>query len=281
MLKIEGVKKKYKNFELDCSLEVADGNITGLIGQNGAGKSTAFKAALGLIKIEDGSISIFGKDISELTTEDKEKLGVAILNAGFSEYLTVGDIIKILRNTYKSFDEKYFTEQAERFQLPLNKKIMQFSNGMKAKLRVLTAISHDAKLLILDEPTAGLDVVARDEILEILRDFMEADENRAILISSHISSDLEKLCDDIYMIHEGKIVLNEETDVLHDEYAVLKVDEAQYEAIDKEYILRVIKESYGYNCLTNQKHFYAENYPHITIENGTIDELLTMMIRGR
>ena len=137
--------------------------------------------------------------------------------------------------------------------LPLNKRLKDFSTGMKAKLKVIAAISHNAKLLILDEPTAGLDVIARDELLEMLRDFMEADSEHAILISSHISSDLEALCDDLYMIHDGKVILHEDTDVLLSEYAVIKADESAYNKLDKQYILHVKKESYGDSCLTEPK----------------------------
>ena len=168
----------------------------------------------------------------------------------------------------------------QRFQLPLDKMIKDFSTGMKAKLKVLIAISHNAKLLILDEPTAGLDIVARDELLDMLREFMEKDEGRSILMSSHISSDLESLCDNIYMIHDGKIIFHEDTDVLLSDYALLKVDEKQYNELDKQFILRFKKEAYGYSCLTNQKQYYIENYPKIAIEKGTIDEVITMMIRG-
>lgn len=135
------------------------------------------------------------------------------------------------------------------------------------------------KLLILDEPTAGLDVIARDELLELLREFMEQDEERSVLISSHISGDLESLYD-LYMIQDGKIVLHEDTDVLLSEYALLKVDEEQYEKLDKQYILRVKKETYGYSCLTNQKQFYIENFPKIAIEKGTVDEVISLMVRG-
>ena len=151
---------------------------------------------------------------------------------------------------------------------------------MKAKLKVLVAISHNARLLLLDEPTAGLDVIARDELLDLLRSFMEQDEERSILISSHISGDLESLCDDLYMIHDGKIVLHEDTDVLLSDYALLKVNTEQYETLEKQYILKVKKESFGYCCLTDQKQFYLDNYPQIVIENGTIDNVITMMIRG-
>ena len=172
-------------------------------------------------------------------------------------------------------------KQTQKFQLPPDKKIKDFSTGMKAKLKVLVAISHDAKLLILDEPTAGLDVIARDEVLEMLREFMEKDEKRSILISSHISSDLETLCDDLYIIHDGKIILHEDTDVLLSDYALLKVDNEQYNKLDKQFIIRSKIEPYGHSCLTNQKQYYMENYPKIAIEKGTIDEVLTMMIRGR
>lgn len=280
MLKIEHLKKTYDNFSLDCSLEVRKGCITGLIGQNGAGKSTTFKAILGLISIDSGNITVLGKDIKKFTTKDKEELGIVLSDSGFSGYLRIKDIIPILQNMYEKFDKSFFLEQVQRFQLPLDKKLKDFSTGMKAKLKVLVAISHNAKLLILDEPTAGLDVIARDELLEMLREFMEANEEGSILISSHISSDLETLCDDLYMIHEGKIVLHEDTDVLLSDYALLKVDRKQYEELDKQFILRSKKESYGYSCLTNQKQYYMENYPKVAIEKGTIDEVITMMVRG-
>lgn len=280
MLKIEHLKKHYNNFSLDCSLEVIPGCISGLIGQNGAGKSTTFKAILGLISTDGGNITILGKDIKDFTAKDKENLGVVLADSGFSGYLNINDIIPILQNMYSKFDKNLFLEQIQKFQLPLNKQIKEFSTGMKAKLKVLVAISHNAKLLILDEPTAGLDVIARDELLEMLREFLEKDEERAILISSHISSDLESLCDDLYMIHEGKIILHEDTDVLLSDYALLKVDEKLYNALDKQFILRVKKEPYGYSCLTNHRQYYLENYPKIVIEKGTIDEVITMMIKG-
>lgn len=280
MLKIKNLKKNYGDFFLDCSLEVKSGQISGLIGQNGSGKSTTFKSILGLVYPDGGNISIFGKDYRNLTIEDKGKIGVVLSDSGFSGYLRIKDIIPVLENLYHTFDKSFFLEQVQRFQLPLDKQIKDFSTGMKAKLKVLVAISHNAKLLILDEPTAGLDVVARDELLEMLREFMEKDENRSILISSHISSDLESLCDDLYMIHDGKIILHEDTDILLSDYGLLKVNKDQYDEIDKQYILRVKKESFGYSCLTNQKQFYVENYPTITVEKGTIDEVITMMIRG-
>lgn len=280
MLKIEHLKKSYENFSLDCSLEVKRGHVTGLIGQNGAGKSTTFKAILGLISYEHGDITILGKPLAQFTAKDKQDLGVVLSDSGFSGYLTINDILPIMENLYKNFDKSFFLEQVEKFQLPCDKKIKDFSTGMKAKVKVLTAISHHAKLLILDEPTAGLDVIARDELLELLRDFMAKEDGNSILISSHISSNLESICDDLYMIHQGTIILHEDTDVLLSDYALLKVDDEAYAGLDKQYLLRSKKESYGYSCLTNQKQYYAENYPQIAIEKGTIDEVITMMIRG-
>lgn len=279
MLKLEHVKKQYKDFHLDCSLTVKPGMITGLIGANGAGKSTTFKAVLGLIRTESGSVELFGKRLEEITSEDKEWLGVVLADSGFSGYLSIRDLIPVLKAMYHQFDQTYFEEQCRRFELPMTKKIKEFSTGMKRKLQVLAAISHHADLLILDEPTAGLDVLARDEMLTMLREYMEI-EGRAILISSHISSDLEDFCDDIYMIDHGQVILHEETDTLLNEYGLLKVDGKQYESLDKTYVLRSRKETFGYSCLTNEKQFYQENYPDIVVEKGSIDELIMMMVRG-
>ena len=278
MLKVKHLKKNYASFSLDCSLEVKPGYVTGLIGQNGAGKSTTFKAILGLIQCDGGSIEIFGQ--SALNEEDKQLLGVVLSDSGFSGYLTISDIIPILENLYKRFDKSFFLRMVNQFELPKNKKIKEFSTGMKAKLKIIVAMSHQAQLLILDEPTAGLDVIARDELLDMMRDYMAEDDQRAILISSHISSDLETLCDDVYMIHNGQVIMHEDTDVLLSEYALLKVDDQQFEQLDKAYILKYKKQSYGNSCLTHQKQYYRENYPNIVLENSHIDDVMTMMIRG-
>ena len=278
MLKVKHLKKNYASFSLDCSLEVKPGYVTGLIGQNGAGKSTTFKAILGLIQCDGGSIEIFGQ--STLSEEDRQLLGVVLSDSGFSGYLTISDIIPILENLYKRFDKSFFLRMVNQFELPKNKKIKEFSTGMKAKLKIIVAMSHQAQLLILDEPTAGLDVIARDELLDMMRDYMAEDDQRAILISSHISSDLETLCDDVYMIHNGQVIMHEDTDVLLSEYGLLKVDDQQFEQLDKAYILKYKKESYGYSCLTHQKQYYRENYPNIVLENSHIDDVMIMMIRG-
>lgn len=280
MLTIQNLKKQYSHFQLDCSLDVKPGYITGLIGQNGAGKSTLFKAILGLIQPESGNITVLGKDIQHFTSQDKQKIGVVLADSGFSGYLCLNDIADILAKIYVNFDPAVFIQQCQHFQLPLNKKIKDFSTGMKAKVKILTALSHQAQLLILDEPTSGLDALTRDEILDLLRDYMLQKPDRSILISSHISSDLEHLCDDFYMIHQGHIILHEDTDVLLSDYAILKVNPEHFSKIDHQYLLKVKKEPYGYQCLTNHKQFYLENYPDTVAENGGIDHLIMMMIRG-
>ena len=233
--------------------------ITGLAGKNGAGKSTTFKAILGLIRADGGEVEVFGKKAADLRTEDREQMGVVLSDSGISEYLAVEDLIPVMKNLYTKFDEKSFRERCERFDLPYHKKIKEFSTGMKRKLQINLALSHEAKLLILD----------------MLREYMEPGD-RSILISSHIATDLEGFCDDIYLINDGKIVLHEDTDVLLGKYGVLKVTEEQYWKIDRKYIIAVRKEEYGYRCLTNEKQFYLENYPDIVVEKSGIDELILM-----
>lgn len=282
MLRLDKVKKHYKEFELDCSMEVQTGCVTGLIGKNGAGKSTTFKLILGLAYADSGTIKIFGKNYlpgKPVGAMEKGQIGVVLADSGFAGCLSIRNLPPMLGSMYPQFRQEYFLEKCKEFDLPLNQKIKEFSTGMKRKLQVLTAISHEAKLLILDEPTAGLDVVARDELLGLLREYMEQD-GRSILISSHISGDLESFCDDIYMIDDGKILLHEETDELLGSYALLKMTNDQYQKLDKKYIIRQKRESYGFSCLTSQKQFYMDNYPFLTVEKGSIDELIMMMVRG-
>ena len=280
MIKINQLKKSYPGFDLNVSMNIKKGLVTGLIGKNGSGKSTIYKSILDLIQIDGGSITILNKDKDDLSIEDKNKIGIVLSDSFYSSYLTIKDLKKILKASYLSFDDSYFTSKVNLCQLPWDKQIRSFSFGMKSKLKIICALSHNAQLLLLDEPTLGLDVIARDEILDLLREFMEKDENHTILISSHISNDLEHLCDDIYLIDEGQILLHEDTDVLLDEYAILKVNEAQYQQLDTSYLLRVKKEVYGFQCLTNERQYYVENAPEVVIEKASIDKILALMTKG-
>ena len=277
VIQLENAKKNYGSFELNCSMKLEPGCVTGLIGRNGAGKSTAFKLILGLIQADGGKITIDDKNAADLDSDTKRKLGVVLAESGFSGYLKIKDVAKILKAAYPSFKEDDFVSQCEKQGLPKDKQIREFSTGMKAKLKILAALSHDAEVLILDEPTSGLDVIAREEILDMLREYMKKEDN-SILISSHIASALEGLCDYVYMIENGQILLHEETGVILDEYGVLKVTAEQYAKLEKEYLLCAKEESYGYACLTAQKAFYQENYPDITIEKAGIDQVITLMI---
>ena len=279
MLKMTSVKKNYKDFTLDCTLEIKPGYVTGLVGRNGAGKTTAFKSVLGLISVDGGEIEIFGKKLSDFKSKDKEKIGVLLSDSGFSGELKVKDIIPVLSAVYSQFDKEDFLKKCKQMKLPLNKKIKEFSTGMKARLKLIIAITHNADLLILDEPTAGMDVMARESIIDMLREYMEQGE-RAILISSHISGDLEGLCDDIYMIDNGKIILHQDTDVILSSYGILKLRDEEYRKLDKSHILKIKKENFGVSCLTDEKQFYMDNYPGIVVERGGIDSVITMMIGG-
>ena len=279
LAELTDVRKQYGDFSLDCTMHLEEGRITGLIGKNGAGKSTIFKAILGLIHLDGGTVRIMGQPGVPLTVQQKEEIGVVLSDSTFSGYLTVKQIMRIMEKMYHTFNRDKFTDNCRKLSVPLDKKIREFSTGTRAKLKVLLALSYESRFLILDEATAGLDVTARDQILDLLREYMET-EGRGILISSHISSDLEGLCDDLYMIHNGKIVLHEDMDVLLAQYGLLKVDEKTFESLDKSYILCVVKENWGYSCLTGEKQFYMENYPGIAVERGSVDEIISMISKG-
>lgn len=281
MVSVKNLVKRYGDFCLDVSMEIPDGLVTGLIGKNGAGKSTVIKSILGLVKPDSGKVMVFGKEAGKLTPKEKENIGVALSDSGFSNYLTLEDVTKILCKMYGDFHESEFRALCKSQGLPFDKDLKNFSTGMKAKARVLVALSHKADLLIMDEPTSGLDIEARNEILDIMRDYLEENEKCSILITSHISSDLEGLCDDIYMIHEGKVILHEETDKIIGQYGLLKVEEAMYAKLDKSNIIKTKKTDYGYECFTSEKQFYIDNYPGLVVENGNIDELILMMTGGK
>lgn len=280
MLRIQGLKKHYPGFALEMDMEVAPGRITGLIGENGAGKTTLFKSILRLIAPDAGEIRLLGKDITAFTEADMQMLGVVLTDSCFSGWLSIADVRAVLKAFYPAFDEQGFREGCARFGLDEKKKVKDLSGGMKGKLKLLAALTHGAKFLVLDEPTAGLDVLARDDLLTMLREYVSADDERSVLISSHISTDLETLCDDFYMIHAGRLVLHEETDRLQSDYAVLKIDRDRYASFDKTHLLCAKEESYGYACLTDCRAYYQEHAPETVMERSGLDELIMLTIRG-
>lgn len=246
---ITGLNKSYKGFALkNVNLTLPKGYIMGFIGKNGAGKSTTMNCMLGIAKQDSGSIKIFDTDIACLTNEQKEKIGVVLDGNPFAEILNVKDIETILKNIYKNWDSEYFNTLRKRFSLPKDKAIKDFSTGMRAKLNIAVALSHKAELLVLDEATSGLDPVVRDEILDILQDFVQ-NENHSVLISSHITSDLEKICDYIAFIKDGEIVFVENKDELMENYAIIHCKNDEFGTVNPDAVISFRQNSFSTQAL--------------------------------
>ena len=276
MITIDNLVKRYGDFSLEISMDIPDNKVVGIIGKNGCGKSTTIKAILGLLKPTSGSVRVFGREARELTPRDKEKIGAALSDSMFSALLSVEDVIAVLRAMYRDFDEAFFREMCAKLSLPLKKQMKDFSTGMKAKVKVLTALSHKASLLILDEPTAGLDVEARNEIIGSLKEYAGAN-SCSILISSHISTDLEGFCDEFYLFSGGRILLHETEESIRNNYGTAQIPFETFGAIDQSRISGYKKETFGYACVTNDKDYFAKNHPGIKVQPATIDDLIILL----
>lgn len=275
---ISGLTKTYKDFVLnDVSLSVPSGSIVGLIGENGAGKSTTISAALGLIQKEAGFVSILGKE--ELDNEVKEQIGFIFDGNNFSEILSPKKISRVMKDIYRSWDNQTFMTLLKKFSLPVGKPIKQFSKGMKMKLAIAVALSHNSKLLILDEATSGLDPVVRDDILDMLLDFVQ-DESHSILVSSHITSDLEKIADYIVFIHKGRVVFSKPKDELTEQYGIIKCGSAQFDALDKSDIIMYRKMDYEWQVLVADRTKMQKKYPKAMIVPASIDEIMLLYVKG-
>lgn len=275
---ISGLTKTYQDFVLDhVSFDVPCGSIVGLIGENGAGKSTTINAALGLIQKEAGHVSILGNE--ELDGTVKEQIGVVFDGSNYPEILSPRKINKIMKHIYHSWDEQAYFQLLEKLALSPDKQIKKFSKGMKMKLAVCAALSHHSKLLILDEATSGLDPIIRDDILDMLLDFVQ-DEEHSILVSSHITSDLEKIADYIVFIHKGKVVFSKAKDELLEQYGILKCGTAQFDALDKTGIVRYRKMDYEWQILIADREKMQKKYPNTMIVPATIDEIMLLYVKG-
>lgn len=279
MIELEQIQKHYPGFSLDISLSIPEGTITGLIGRNGSGKTTIFKTLLGLIAPDGGSAKVFGEAADSLSVAQKQKIGVVLADSGFPPMLKLRDIKKILKNFYSDFDVEWFEKKLQEFGLHENKKIQNLSTGLHVRFKILCALSHHPDLLILDEPTSGLDVIARDEILDLLREFMEEGAH-SILISSHISSDLENLCDDFCVIDKGKLLLHEDANALDENWCVLQMKPEQFQKLEKDYVHAWKKTPYGIQALSSQKQFWQENYPDLCVEKASLDAILELLVMG-
>lgn len=281
ILEIKNLSKKYEGFELkDINLQLPKGTIMGLIGENGAGKSTTIKAILNLIDKEKGEIKIFGLDYQKEERKIKEDIGVVLDDSFLSEYLNPNDVHKMMKNIYKNWDEKLYFKYLEDFKLSKNKMIKEFSSGMKMKLKIATAISHHPKLLILDEPTSGLDPVARNEILDIFQEFIQ-EEEQSILVSSHITSDLEHIADYITFIHEGNIVFTKTRDELLENYGIVKCTEEQFKRIDKQDFIKFRKNKYECDVLVENKQKFKQKYDIEIVDRATIEDIMLLYSKGR
>ncbi len=249
-IEIRDCTKEFQGFKLDkISFKVPKGAIVGLIGANGAGKSTTINCIMNALAYDEGEIKVLNiNNQDKAFLNCKQDIGIVLDEAFFPDILTLNDVEKILKYTYKNWDSKLFYNYIEQFGLPKNKALKNFSTGMKRKVSILSALSHHPKLLILDEPTSGLDPMVREEVLEMLNEYTRDEEN-AILFSSHIVSDLEKICDYIVFINDGKIVLFEEKDVLLEQYGLLKVKESELVDLDQKAIVSKKLTTYGYDTL--------------------------------
>lgn len=279
-IEISNLIKKYDKFELgSIDLKVPSGAIVGLIGENGAGKTTLIKSILNIINIDSGNIKIFDKDYKVDESVIKEDIGVVLDNMFFPEILYVKDINHIMKGVYKNWDSDIFFNYLKDFDIPLNKQIKTLSKGMRKKLEIATALSHKPKLLILDEPTSGLDPVVRSEVLDIFLKFI-SDEEHTILLSTHITSDLEHIADSIIFIDKGKVVLDDTRDEIMENYGILKCDDKYFDSIDKKDIISYKKNKYDYEILVKDISKISKKYKEAVIDKITLEELMVLMIKG-
>ncbi|MEG0050302.1 MAG: ABC transporter ATP-binding protein [Clostridia bacterium] len=275
---VQNVTKTYADFTLDSiSLALPMGTIMGLVGENGAGKSTLIKLMMNAIPSDGGSIAIWGVSNQAKEFVDlKQDIGIVLDEAYFPEVLSAKNINQIMQKTYLHWDTALYMDYLKQFKLPLDKPFKDYSRGMKMKLAIAAALSHAPKLLILDEATGGLDPMVRDEILDVFNDFTR-DETHSILMSSHIVSDLEKICDYIAFLHNGKLVLCEEKDALLNKYALVKLSKADFEALPQSAVVRKKGTAYGYDALL----FKEQINPAFPTEKITLEDIILFMTKEK
>lgn len=282
ILELRQVSKTYpkSNFMLDkVSFSLPYGAILGIVGENGAGKTTTIKTILGLIQKDAGTIAIFGKQEEEIDFSVRNQIGVVFVGNNFPDTLTPKELSGLLRAVYPVWNENKYFASLKKLSLPTDKKIKTFSAGMKRKLSIAAAVSHQSRLLILDEATSGLDPVARDEILDMFLEFVQ-DESHSILVSSHITSDLEKIADYILFIHQGKVVFQKPKDELRYKYAIIKCGAAQFHKLEKSEILACRKQEYEWQVLVADKDAARRKYPKAVIDPATMDEIMLFYVKG-
>ena len=280
-IEIKNLVKRYDdNFQLgELNLDIPSGEIIGLIGENGAGKTTLIKSILDILRINKGEIKIFGKNIKSNETLIKEDIGVVLDNTFFPEVLNAKDIDSVMKSIYKSWDSKLYYDYLKEFNIPVTSIIKKLSKGMRKKLEIATALAHHPKLLILDEPTSGLDPVVRNEVLDIFLKFI-ADDEHTILFSTHITSDLEHIADEIVFIDKGKVLINKTRDEILDNYGILKCNLDEFIKIDKSDYMAYKKNKYNYEILVSDRNKVSKKYKNMVVDKITLEDLMVLMIKG-
>ena len=274
VIELKNVKKDYGDFVLDnISFSVPTGSVCGFIGQNGAGKTTTIQIILDAIKRDGGEVYVFGKNIDEGMAELKEDIGVVFDEMGFHDFLTPKQINTVMKSIYKNWDEDAFFGYLKRFSLPAKKECGKFSRGMRMKLQIATAMSHKAKLLIMDEPTSGLDPIVRNEIIQIFREFV-IDEEHSILLSSHITSDLEKIADEVVFIDAGKVILSGNKDEIIENHGILRCRKDDVGKISRSLIVDTDVSSMGAEILVNDKKAASKLYPEMVIDDAGLEQIM-------
>ena len=279
ILEVKDLTKRYDGFTLDhVSFQVPGGCIMGLIGENGAGKSTTIKAVLDLIHRDAGTVTFWGQELSA-SSDLKEDIGVVFDGISFYETLTPAQVGRILGAAYRRWDDGLYKQYLERFSIPKEKEIKGLSKGMKAKLSISAALSHRPKFLIMDEATSGLDPVMRDDMLDVFLEFVQ-DEEHSILMSSHITTDLEKVADYITFIHQGKLLFCKSKDELRYQYGIVRCGAAAFEQMDKADVLAWRKEDYQWDVLVPDKEKARRLYKNVVVDDATIDDILLLYVKG-
>ncbi len=278
VLQVKEIHKQYPQFLLDkINFELPEGAIMGLIGENGAGKSTTMRIILGMAQADSGSVSIFGHE--GVTEQDRAQIGVVFDELPFNQTLFVSHLGKVMQGIYPNWDQQAYEEYLVRFRLPDKKELKDFSRGMKMKLSLAVAMSHHARLLILDEPTSGLDPVVRAEILDLFLEFI-SDGKRSILVSSHMTGDLERIADYITLIHQGRVMLSKNKDELIYGYGIARADRQTLAAVDSSLVEAIQDGPYGSQALINDRVRFEREYPDILLDRLNLDEMMVMLCRN-
>ena len=282
ILEIQNLYKQFPktNFCLnDVSFSLPYGSIMGFVGENGAGKTTTISCILNVLSKDSGTVKLFGKEMTDSDIDTRSDIGVVFDASNFSENLTAGQLSKVMQGIYTRWDDVIYTDYLMRFELPQEQKIKNYSKGMAMKLAIAVALSHSPKLLLLDEATSGLDPVVRDEMLDVFLDFVQ-NENHSILLSSHITSDLEKIADYITFIHHGKIILSAKKDDLIYKYGVVRCKSSQFETINKKDVVAYRKRDYQIDVLVTDRHAIQREYKGLVLDQVFIDDIMLLLIKG-